>query len=618
MNHSTFCVPAASSSRLSILAALVLGACSSSTPTPDASPSLDASDAATDAATDVRDAHTTSDVPSRCVNGMALPYPTTMLPVVETRALPDLRFEAPTGAVNLRDWYAPCAASPKVLVIRTLTAWSGPSQHAAAHTQRLLSHPQASRVALLDLLSLGPDNTPATLADLAAWRARYDVAPTALAADPAYSLQSCFYNGGELPLYVFVDTRTMRVLSVLMRPSSEDIAFTISRSLSMIDGLPRPTQPVTALVDGRFTRDEWEMIQAMRAPTAPPPDPTNRVADDPRAARFGETLFNDTGFSSNNMVSCATCHASATLFTDARAHGLGVAEGGRNTPTTLLAPHVRWIFWDGRVDTLWAQAIGPIENPIEMQFTRLAAVHRIATRYATEYTAIFGALPDMTNTARFPASGMPGTASWDAMTTEDRDTVNRVYVNLGKAIAAFERTLRFPTTAFDRYVAGDTTALTASQRDGLRFFFVNGCAQCHFGPTLSNDSFHNIGMPTGLPDGSPDRGRIDAIANLMTSPFRSDGPYSDDRTAGPHIARLTSHPSQLGQFHTPTLRGISRTGPWGHGGTFTTLSDVVLHYSNGQATAPVVGTTEPRDLHLLWFHISEPILQPMVDLLNAM
>lgn len=609
----------------SLVAALALAGCGSSPQPPPPADVVDVSAHVHDAASpdvapsDVTDARPMSDVASRCVNGVALPYPDAPARIDELRPLPDLRFDTAAGVAALHDFYAPCATAPQVLLIRTLTSWSGPSQHAAAHTQRLLAHPQADRVALLDLLALGPDNLPATRDDLTAWRARYDAAPTALAIDPQYRFNPLYLSVGELPLYVFVDTRSMRVARVLTRPSSAELEAAITAALASIDGLPRPrTPPAEPLVDGRFTRDEWEMIQAMRAPGAPPPDPSNRVADDPRAARLGETLFNDTGFSSNNRVACASCHGASTLFTDGRPRAVGVGEGARNTPTTLLAPYARWLLWDGRVDTLWAQALGPIENPSEMRFTRLAAVRRLADRYAMEYAALFGPLPDLSDATRFPAAAMPGDASWEAMTPVDREAVNRAYVNLGKSLAAYERTLRFPTTAFDRYVAGDVSALTASQRDGLRFFFVNGCAQCHFGPTLSNDSFHNIGMPTGHADGVPDRGRADAIAGLMALPFRSDGPFSDDRTAGAHLGRVASHPMQVGQFHTPSLRGIGRTGPWGHGGNFATLNDVVLHYAGGLTLEPLAGTAGPRDMHLLWFHISDNVLTPMVDLLNAL
>jgi cytochrome c peroxidase len=603
-------------SRYAVIASLV-AACASPplVARPDATTSDATADRADteDASVDIRAPRTAS---PRCANGVAMPYPEASATPVVGAPLADLRFETTTGSVSLRDWYAPCATTPRLLVIRTLAAWSGRARHAAEHTRRLLLDP---RVTLLDLLVLGPDNTPAALGDLPAWRARYDAPPEALAVDPRYRFQALYEGAGELPLYVFVDTRTMRITAALTRPSTADVNAVTARALASIDGLPRPTARPETLIDGRFTRDEWEMIQAMApAPLSPPADPTNRVADDPRAARLGETLFNDTGLSSNGMVSCATCHASSSLFTDGRAQGVGLTRGDRNTPTVLAAPHMRWAFWDGRVDTLWAQALGPVENPVEMGFTRLAVAHRIADRYATEYTALFGPLPALDDVTRFPPQGMPGTPAWEAMTENDRDAVNRVFVNMGKSIAAYERTLRLPTGAFDRYAMGDMSALSESQRDGLHFFFINGCAQCHFGPTLSNDSFHNIGMPGGRRDGMPDRGRIDATSALMASPFRSDGVFSDDRAVAPHLARIVDDASLLGRFHTPSLRGVSRTGPWGHGGTFTTLAAVVRHYANGLQFPPVAGTLGTRDAHLPWFVDTDSMVVPMVEFLEAL
>ena len=137
-------------------------------------------------------------------------------------------------------------------------------------------------------------------------------------------------------------------------------------------------------------------------------------------------------------------------------------------------------------------------------------------------------------------------------------------------------------------------------------------------PTLSDDSFHNIGMPTGRRDAMPDRGRIDAFVPLTNTLFRSDGAYSDDRTPRAHIARINDDVATLGRFHTPTLRGVSQTGPWGHGGTFTTLDSVVVHYSNGLQSPPLSTTVGTRDLHLLWFVGSASIVRPMVEFLRAL
>jgi cytochrome c peroxidase len=572
-------------------------------------------DAAPEAAVDVRDAARPPDAPTRCVNGMPLPYPEASPQIDLDATLGDLSFPTATGTVSLREHYAPCATRPRLLILRTLASWSGPAQHAAAHTGRLLAHPQADRVTLVDLLALGPDNLPATPADLAAWSARYDRAPTALALDPTYRFRALYITAGELPLYAFVDTRSMRVFRILTVPSSEELAYELTALFAELDRMPRPRPPRPTLYDGRLTADQREMLQAMAPVVAPPPDPTNRYGDMTLAVSLGGRIFRDTALSSNGLVSCSTCHDAAMAFVDGRRQGVGVAAGDRNTPTVFGAPYTRWLFWDGRVDTLWAQALGPIENPLEMNFSRLAAVRHVVTTYAADYAAVFGELPDL---SRLPERGAPGDPAWEALSEADRALVNRHYANLGKAIAAFERTRRPPMSAFDRYAMGEINALTPAQRNGVQHFFIGGCVQCHHGPMLTDDSFHNIGMPTGRRDGMPDRGRIDAIAGLMASPFRSDGPYSDDRAPGAHLARIVSHPSQLGAFHTPTLRAVARTGPWGHGGTFTDLNEVVRHYSQGLTRPPVAGTVGERDLHLPGFHMDDITIGELADLLTTM
>jgi cytochrome c peroxidase len=566
---------------------------------------------------DVRDVVRPRDVVSRCVGGTALPYPDVGNAIDLGVPLPDMRFEGESQTVALHDWYAPCETRPRLLIVRTLAVWSGPSQYAAAHTSRVLSHPMSDRFALLDLVALNADNTPASRADLAAWRSQYDRVPTELAVDPGYQFQTLYVSAGELPLYVFVDTRSMQISRIVPNPSGADLAYTITEVFNEIDGIRTPPAARPTLYDARFTPEQWDMIRAMSPVVSPPPDPTNRVADDPRAATLGERLFADTGLSSGG-VSCATCHAREMAFSDGRSRAMGAAVGDRNTPALLGAAYTRWRFWDGRVDTLWGQAVGPIENPLEMSSTRLAVAHHIAETYATEYTAVFGALPPLNDMTRFPSNGRSGDAQWEAMTVADREAVDRVFVNVGKSIAAFERTLRAPTTAFDRYAMGDITALTTAQRDGLHHYFEGGCIQCHYGPMMTNDSFHNIGMPTGRRDGMPDRGRIDAMEGLAALPFRSDSVFSDDPTRGAHLNRLSTHPMQLGQFHTPTLRQISRTGPWGHGGTFATLAEVVRHYSQGNTMPPVATTIGTRDIHLPAFHMTESTINELASFLEAL
>ena len=189
--------------------------------------------------------------------------------------------------------------------------------------------------------------------------------------------------------------------------------------------------------------------------------------------------------------------------------------------------------------------------------------------YKNEYNAVFGAkypFPDLSGFAL--PDGKPGDAAYDALAPADRDAVTRVYVNVGKAIAAFERTLRVKPNALDRYAGGDTTALLGDQSTALDQFFKVGCVQCHWGPRLTDDAFHNLRFPTGRQDGAADQGRAAVLLGLATSEFVAD--VEVERCAGGREAAcvLTSAPpSMVGAFKTPTLRGVSTSAPYGHGGT---------------------------------------------------
>ena len=116
-------------------------------------------------------------------------------------------------------------------------------------------------------------------------------------------------------------------------------------------------------------RQERRILQHSPVPPVPD-DPTNAWEHDPGAARLGQALFFDAGFSSNNQVSCATCHGPMLGFTDARALPMGLAPGTRNAPGLLNVAHQRWFFWDGRADTLWGQPIQTMEDPDEMNINR--------------------------------------------------------------------------------------------------------------------------------------------------------------------------------------------------------------------------------------------------------
>ena len=287
-------------------------------------------------------------------------------------------------------------------------------------------------------------------------------------------------------------------------------------------------------------------------------------------------------------------------------------------PSVLLAAHARWQFWDGRADTLWMQAVGPFENPKEFNSSRLFVAHAVNANHKPAYEAVFGAMPDLSNATRFPASGKPGDVSWQGMNADDQRATTRVFANIGKAIAAFERTLRAKPNRFDTYLAGDVTALSKEEKGSLQNFFIGGCAQCHYGPRLTDDAFHNLRFPTGRQDGQADRGRIDGIPLLLASEFRADGEFSDARASAHGLSGLTADARSLGAFKTPTLRGASATGPFGHGGTLATLLDVAKNYGNAgeDVNDPrAVGTTEPWVPKFTQNH-AEPLV-PFLQLLTA-
>lgn len=521
-----------------------------------------------------------------CVDGKpSVAYPPEPYEIALTGTLPNLRFEGESGPIELASYFEPCAERSRLLVIRTSALWCGTCQWHASHSKTLLRDPSladlSGRTVLLDLLVADEDNMPATAPALVRWRAKLD-APEKIAIDPTFTFKNVAPSLNPLPTYVIVDTRTMQVRTTDSNPNPDSFHAKLLVELDALDKKPRRDGLPSAKTTDGLTDYELELIRDMKTPGAPPPDPTNEYADVASAAALGKKLFSDMALSPSGTVSCATCHDPAKVFGDGLAQAVGVAKGDRNAPAIALSAHARWQFWDGRADTLWMQALGPFENAKEYASSRLFVAHQIAARYGADYAAIFGAkypLPDLSDAQRFPAAGKPGDASWQAMAAVDQDAVNRVYVNAGKAIAAFERSLRVKPNALDRYGAGDLTALTVQEKKGLEIYFKTGCAQCHWGPRMTDDAFHVIRFPTGRQDGAADRGRADGIAGLLGSEFTAAKKYSDSpASAKPLLGLLPSPPSMVGAFKTPSLRGLPTSGPFGHGGTFATLAEVSKHY----------------------------------------
>ena len=314
----------------------------------------------------------------------------------------------------------------------------------------------------------------------------------------------------------------------------------------------------------------------------PPPDPTNRVADDPRAAEFGERLFFDTRLSSDGKVACGTCHQPDRNFQDGTPLGHGVGTTGKRTMPIAATSRSPFLFWDGRKDSLWAQALGPLESAVEHGGTREQYARVIAEHYRSEYEELFGPLP---------------------RNDSDRDAITGVFVNIGKAIAAYERRIEFGPSRFDRYVeavtANRSTAgiLTRDEVAGLRLFTGKAnCTQCHNGPLFTNNEFHNTGVPARaeLPI---DDGRLTGASSVINDEFNCRSRWSDAPNACAELEYLATGDHTLERaYKVPSLRNVAERGPYMDAGQFATLAEVLDHYN--RAPAATAGHSELKPLKL--------------------
>ncbi len=244
---------------------------------------------------------------------------------------------------------------------------------------------------------------------------------------------------------------------------------------------------------------------------------------------LGKQLYFDKRLSRDNTVSCASCHDPQKGWSNGERFATGIKGqvGGRSAPTIVNAAYQVNQFWDGRASGLEGQALGPIQNPIEMDMKLPELVARLnkIEGYRQQFQKIFG--------------------------TEVTEQ------GVAKAIAAFERTILSGGTPYDRYKAGDKSALSAPAERGMNLFFNKAvCSACHAGPNFTDGAFHNIGV--GMDQKEPDVGR-QTVSKL-----------EGDR----------------GSFKTPTLREIARTAPYMHDGSVKTLEEVIEYYRKGGFANP--------------------------------
>lgn len=262
---------------------------------------------------------------------------------------------------------------------------------------------------------------------------------------------------------------------------------------------------------------------------------------------------------------------------------------------------------------------------MEMNSSRLYAAEQIFARYQADYEALFGPMPPLDDASQFPVlsaqltgcqpqnpaapqpvcdgtyHGMPGDhAEFDGMTASNQLAVTTVVVNAGKAIGAFERLLTCGPSPFDAWMHGSTTAVSRSaQRGAAVFVGKGGCVQCHAGPFMSDQQFHNVGLEPQIVQqafiDANDQGAATGIAEAIADPLNSLGIFSDGSDG-----RLpaTVSPQRLGAFRTPTLRCVSMRPTWMHTGQMGSLAAVVAFFNMGGNISGYPGTSEIHPIGL--------------------
>lgn len=369
--------------------------------------------------------------------------------------------------------------------------------------------------------------------------------------------------------------------------------------------------PVSEELDGQgsIEFDERERQRILKLSPLPelPLDSSNRFDGDERAERLGQFFFFDVQLSKEGRFACASCHLPTRGFSDDKPVAQGHGVGRRRTPALWNQAYGHWYFHDGRADTLWAQALAPLENELEMAGNRVAILRRIARepRLRRAFEALSGSLPALEDEARFPAAARPTPdqpahphgEAWGRMASEDRVAVNRSFSDLGKMIAAYERRLVSRNAPFDRFVRGlreedpsGTRAITPGAQRGLRLFLGKGrCRLCHNGPNFSDGEFHGLGLADRLGGMPTDPGRYEGVAKVLASEFNSAGAYSDDPD-GERARQLTGlkvGPANWGEFKTPSLRNVGERAPYMHAGQFPNLASVLTFYSTLEGAAPL-------------------------------
>jgi len=345
-----------------------------------------------------------------------------------------------------------------------------------------------------------------------------------------------------------------------------------------------------------LTDNELRAMLSLSPPESPTPraKPTNKFADNPKAIELGEKLFFREGLAGEGTTqSCASCHNPDLGWADGIQFAKGDGVGTLNTPTVRNSAFNNFVFWDGRADSLWAQAAHPIESPIEMHGSRLGVLHTINDDVELKklWVELFGELPKYLTSDIAALHAAPNEEFgeiWQGIKASEQLAINTAFVKTLKAIAAFERTVISKHSNFDLFVNGLRKndielieKLSPQAQRGMQLFVGKAnCINCHFGPLLSDGQFHNIGLEP-YQDIMPVVGRPDGIEKVRLDLFNGRNQFSDDTSwkANGQMLYMISNEHTVGALKTPSLRDVALTAPYMHDGRFATLEAVVQFYS---------------------------------------
>lgn len=312
----------------------------------------------------------------------------------------------------------------------------------------------------------------------------------------------------------------------------------------------------------------------------------------PAKVELGRQLFFDQRLSADGSVSCATCHDPNRAFADGRktAVGIGTRTGARNTPTILNAMFNSTMFWDGRADSLEQQAVLPLVNMDEMgNASHDQVVKKLAAipEYAGQFQSVFGKAVALDS--------------------------------LAKAIAAYERTLVSGNAPFDRFLAGDTRALSEAAGRGFNLFRTRArCSVCHSlnnsFPFLTDGNYRNTGVAANFAG-------FEELSRLAVN--TNGEPSGDVATRHNELAKQTGSAElgrflvsdnalDVGAFRTPSLRNVELTAPYFHDGSAATLADVLRFYSQGG------NANTNRDWELQAISLSEAEQKDLIEFLKCL